>query len=81
MFTIKGFQFKYDDHCIGLSTKNLKNDVTVGDFLLHKEKYEYNKIRTVVLDYVCEDYNKEKYDIATWETVCKVAKNLNCTCV
>ena len=81
MFTIKGFQFKHDDHCIGLSTKNLENDVTVADLMLYKKKYEYNKIRTVVLDYVCEDYNKEKYDIIIWETVCRVAKSLNCTCV
>ena len=63
MFTIKGFQFKHDDHCIGLSTKNLENDVTVADLILYKKKYEYNKIRTVVLDYVYEDHDKDKYDI------------------
>lgn len=81
MFTIKGFQFKHDDHCIGLSTKNLKNDeVTVTELILHKKKYEYNKIRTVVLNYVY-DVNDKKYDIVIWETICKVAKNLNCTCV
>lgn len=81
MFTIKGFQFKHDDHCIGLSTKNLKNDeVTVTDLIIHRKKYEYNKIRTVVLDYVY-DINDKKYDIAIWETVCKVAKILQCTCV
>ena len=55
MFTIKGFQFKHDDHCIGLSTKNLENDVSFADLMLYKKKYEYNKIRTGVLDYVCED--------------------------
>ena len=81
MFTIKGFQFKHDDHCIGLSTNNLENDVTVADLILYKKKYEYNKIRTVVLDYVYEVHDKDKYDIAIWETICKVAKSLNCTCV
>lgn len=38
MFTIKGFQFKHDDHCIGLSTKNLKNnEVTVTDLIIHRK--------------------------------------------
>ena len=83
MITVKGFQFKHDDHCIGLSTKNLENDVTVADLILYKKKYGYNKIRTVVLDYAYEyhDKDKDKYDIVIWETICKVAKSLNCTCV
>ena len=83
MFTIKGFQFKSDEHCIGLSTKNLENDVTVADLILYKKKYGYNKIRTIVLDYAYEyhDKDKDKYDIVIWETICKVAKSLNCTCV
>ena len=53
MITVKGFQFKDDEHCIGLSKKNLKKDgISVIELILHKNKYEYNKIRTVVLDYV-----------------------------
>ena len=82
MITVKGFQFKSDEHCIGLSNKNLKKDgLSVTELILHKNKYEYNKIRTVVLDYVYEVHDKDKYDITIWETVCKVAKSLNCTCV
>ena len=82
MIIVKGFQLKSDEHCIGLSKKNLKKDgLSVAELILHKNKYEYNKIRTVVLDYVYENHDKDKYDIAIWETVCKVAKNLNCTCV
>lgn len=82
MFTIIGFQFKSDEHCIGLSRKNLKkDDVTVTELILHRKKYEYNKIRTVVLDYVYEIHDKGKYDITIWETICRVAKSLNCTCV
>ena len=82
MITVKGFQFKSDEHCIGLSKKNLKKDgLSVTELILHKNKYEYNKIRTVVLDYVYEVHDKDKYDITIWETVCKVAKSLNCTCV
>ena len=82
MITVKGFQFKDDEHCIGLSKKNLKKDgISVIELILHKNKYEYNKIRTVVLDYVYEVHDKDKYDITIWETVCKVAKSLNCICV
>ena len=82
MFTIRGFQFKHDDHCTGLSTKNLKSDdASVTELILHKKKYEYNKIRTVVLDYVYEIHDKGKYDITIWETVCRVAKSLSCTCI
>lgn len=82
MFNIIGFQFKHDEHCIGLSKKNLKKDgLSVTELILHKNKYEYNKIRTVVIDYVYEDHDKGKYDINIWETVCRVAKSLNCTCV
>lgn len=82
MITVKGFQFKSDEHCIGLSKKNLKKDgLSVTELILHKNKYEYNKIRTVVLDYVYEVHDKDKYDITIWESICKVAKSLNCTCV
>ena len=82
MITVKGFQFKHDEHCIGLSRKKLKSgDVTVTELIIHKKKYEYNKIRTVVIDYVYEDHDKGKYDITIWENVCRVAKSLNCTCV
>lgn len=82
MITVKGFQFKSDEHCIGLSKNNLKKDgLSVTELILHKNKYEYNKIRTVVLDYVYEVHDKGKHDIAIWENICKVAKSLNCTCV
>ena len=70
MITVKGFQFKSDEHCIGLSKKNLKKDgLSVTELILHKNKYEYNNIRTVVLDYVYENHDKDKYDIAIWETI------------
>lgn len=82
MITVKGFQFKRDEHCIGLTRKNLKkDDVSVTELILHKNKYEYNKIRTVVLDYVYEVHDKDKYDITIWETACRVANSLKCTCV
>ena len=76
MITVKGFQFKDDEHCIGLSKKNLKKDgISVIELILHKNKYEYNKIRTVVLDYVYEDHDKGKHDITFLENVSKV---VNC---
>lgn len=82
MITVVGFQFKSDEHCIGLSRKKLKSgDVTVTELILNRKKYEYNKIRTVVIDYVYEDHDKDKYDITIWENVCRVANSLNCTCV
>lgn len=68
MITVVGFQLK-------------SGDITVTELILHKNKYEYNKIRTVVIDYVYEDHDKGKYDITIWETACRVAKSLNCTCV
>lgn len=81
MFTIKGLQFKDDAHSTSLSAKNVTEDTTIDYFIQHKKEYDYEKIRTVVLNYVFESYDEGNYDIVIWKTICKVAKNLKCTCV